>query len=256
MTLLNSGAQVRAMLIRMNVQSNRRKSRTGLKSHAPRPRGRPLVDDKRRRVLDAALKMFAARGYHGTTIPEVATAAKVGTGTLYHYFEHKQQLVNEVYRDAKLRLRSEVIEHLREVDIEIPGAAEAWYLELWRRLAEYAKREPDAFKFLEMQDHTEYLDVESRHLELSMLMPMFNVGQRIHDRAGGARVDIVIALVWGGFVGLVKASRLGYLALDDQKLDEAGAICWRMLAPEAIRAASKPPPKPPRGKRGNDEGTR
>ena len=66
--------------------------------------------DKRRRILDAALKTFAERGFHGTSVPEVAEAAGVGTGTLYRYFAHKDALVNEVYRDAKLRLRAALLE--------------------------------------------------------------------------------------------------------------------------------------------------
>ena len=37
--------------------------------------------------------------------------------------------------------------------------------------------------------------------------------------ASGASVDVLIALLWGAFVGLVKASRLGYLQLDDTKLE-------------------------------------
>jgi AcrR family transcriptional regulator len=208
-----------------------------------RRRGRPLVDDKRRRVLDAALRMFAARGYHGTAVPEVAEAAGVGTGTLYHYFEHKRELVNEVYRDAKLRLRSALLDQLADPELEERGAAKAWFLEVWRRLAAFAKREPDAFRFLEMQDHVEYLDAESRQLELATVTPLFLVGQRLHDRAGGARSDVVIALMWGAFVGLIKVSRLGYLRLDDAALEEAGETCWRMVEPEAQQAAAAGKPR-------------
>jgi AcrR family transcriptional regulator len=211
---------------------------------APRRRGRPVVDDKRRRVLDAALEAFAARGYHGTAVPEVAEAAGVGTGTLYHYFEHKQALVNEVYRDAKLRLRGALLDQLAEPDLGEPGAAKAWFLEVWRRLAAFAGREPAAFRFLEMQDHVEYLDAESRQLELATVAPLFLVGKRLHDRAGGARSDVVIALMWGALVGLVKAGRLGYLRLDDAALEEAGETCWRMVEPEAIQAAAAAAARP------------
>jgi len=202
-------------------------------------RGRPLVDDKRRRILDAALKVFAERGYHGVAVPEIATAAEIATGTLYHYFEHKQELVNEVYRDAKQRLRTALLDGLDEPDLDRPGAAEAWFLEVWRRLAAYARAEPAAFRFLEMQDHVEYLDGDSRQLEVATLAPLFFVGKQVHDRAGGTRVDIVIALMWGAFVGLVKASRLGYLRLDDHGFGQAGATVWRMFAPEAERALAR-----------------
>ncbi|HEY5924447.1 MAG TPA: TetR/AcrR family transcriptional regulator [Kofleriaceae bacterium] len=202
-----------------------------------RGRGRPLVDDKRRRILDAALRTFAARGYHGTSVPEVAVAAGVGVGTLYRYFEDKNALVNELYRDAKQRLKSALLDGLAAPDAYQLDNAEPWFAELWHRLAGFARTEPDAFRFLEMQDHVEYLDAKSRALELSVLAPLWLAGKRLRDRTmQGPPVDVAIALLWGAFVGLVKASRLGYLPLDDRKLEQAGAAAWRMIAPEASRA--------------------
>ena len=46
---------------------------------------------------------------------------------------------------------------------------------------------------------------------------------------------MLIALLWSAFVGLVKASRLGYLRLDDKSLAQARDACWRMIAPERNR---------------------
>lgn len=233
----------------MNVRSENR--RTLRKEDPParagaakRGRGRPLVDDKRRIILDAALAVFAERGYHGTAVPEVAEAAGVGTGTLYRYFAHKEALVNEVYRDAKQRLRSALLDGAPELDVYKLDAAERWFAELWRRLGAFAQAEPAAFRFLEMQDHVAYLDRESREVELSVLAPLWLAGKRLRARvsggasggaSGGITVDVLIALLWGAFVGLVKAQRLGYLKLTDEQLRQAGAACWRMLAPEAPR---------------------
>ncbi len=204
----------------------------------PRRRGRPVVDDKRRRVLDAALQTFAERGFHGTTVPDVASAAKVATGTLYHYFENKQELVNELYRETKLRLRARLLDDLGEPDVDRDGDVQRWFLELWRRMAAFAADEADAFRFLEMQDHVAYLDAESRQVEMTTLVPMLHVARKVRDRSGGARTDVVIALIWGAFVGLVKASRLGYLKLDARSLEHAGQLTWRMFEPEARRAAT------------------
>ncbi len=183
--------------------------------------------------------MFAARGYYGTTVPEVAEAAGVGVGTLYRYFADKNALVNELYRDAKLRLKSALLDGLAAPDIYRLEDSQRWFFELWRRLAAFARAEPDAFRFLEMQDHVEYLDAESRALELSVLAPLWFAGKRLRDRtASGPPVDIAIAMLWGAFVGLVKAGRLGYLPLDDKKLEQAGAAAWRLIAPEFSRATA------------------
>jgi AcrR family transcriptional regulator len=200
-------------------------------------RGRPRVDDKRRRILDAALRAFAERGYHGTAVPEVATSAKVSTGTLYHYFESKELLVNEVYRDAKTQLRTALLDGLPRLDPTTADHGEGWFTILWNRLGAFAQAEPDAFRFLEMQDHAPYLDHDSRQLELSVLAPLWLEGKRLTERGTDAPpVDVAIALLWGAFVGLVKASRLGYLKLDARSLERAGAACWRLIAPQVPRS--------------------
>ena len=238
----------------MNVHSDiprTRKRRTrpvGIHSDIPRARaslakrrrGRPLVGDKRRWILDAALEMFAERGFHGTAVPDVAIAAKVGTGTLYRYFENKEALVNEVYRDAKKRLRAALFDELPAFDMYDLGDAEHWFHELWRRLGKFAEAEPDAFRFLEMQDHVPYLDPASRQVELSVLAPLLVAAKGLHDRIGGPPIDVAIALMWGAFVGVIKAARLGYMRLDDKRFQQAGAACWRMIAPIRVRTKGRP----------------
>ena len=76
----------------------------------------------------------------------------------------------------------------------------------------FARAEPDAFRFLEMQDHTPYLDRDSRAVELSVLAPLVVTGRRLRT-GGGPPVDLAMALVWGAFVGIVKAEviPLGYI---------------------------------------------
>jgi AcrR family transcriptional regulator len=227
---------------RMNVRSVNKGRGKAAAKQARKPRGRPLTDDKRRRILDAALKLFAVRGYHGTAIPDVATAAKVSIGTLYHYFEHKQQLVNEVYRDAKVRIRGILLDDLPAPDLENRETARAWFDAIWLRLMKYAHTDPEGIRFLEMQDHIEYLDQESRHVEMSVLAPLWFTGKQLRDKIGGPPIDTTIAMMWGAFVALVKYNRIGYLRLDDASMEEAGATCWRMIGPD-------PSPPPKRGRR-------
>jgi hypothetical protein len=134
-----------------------------------------------------------------------------------------------------VRLRDTLMHDLAEPDLTEPRDARYWFDEIWHRLGAFARTEPEAFRFLEMQDHVEYLDVKSRQLELSVLMPLWMAGKRLHVRDAQAPVDMLIALLWGAFVGLVKANRLGYLALDDKRLAQAGAVCWRLIEPNVLK---------------------
>lgn len=49
--------------------------------------------DKRAVILDAALKTFVKRGYPETRVSEIAAEAKVAEGTLYNYFQSKEDLL-------------------------------------------------------------------------------------------------------------------------------------------------------------------
>jgi TetR/AcrR family fatty acid metabolism transcriptional regulator len=48
---------------------------------------------RRAQILDAAAQVFAARGFHRTTVRDVAKAAGVADGTIYNYFENKTALL-------------------------------------------------------------------------------------------------------------------------------------------------------------------
>lgn len=48
---------------------------------------------RREQILDAAVKVFAERGFHRSTIRDIARAAGVADGTIYNYFENKTALL-------------------------------------------------------------------------------------------------------------------------------------------------------------------
>ena len=189
------------------------------------------------RVQRAALELFAERGYHGTSIPMILEAAGVSASSLYRLHPSKEALVNAVFLEAKTRLGAALAEveaeDPRDADLDPHAAAHARFVRIWDRLARFAAEEPITFRFLELQDHTPYLDGPSRTKELSVLAPLALACMDL-QRRGVLRtevgVDVMLATLWGALVGLVKASRLGYLALDDDKLAEAREALWRGFA--------------------------
>jgi AcrR family transcriptional regulator len=61
---------------------------------AARPAGEPGREkDKRRRILAAAQEVFAEQGFDAARMEEVARRARVGKGTLYNYYESKEDLL-------------------------------------------------------------------------------------------------------------------------------------------------------------------
>src|SRR5437870_10344951 len=46
----------------------------------------------RERILNAAMEVFAARGYHGTVVDTITAASGTSKGAFYHYFSSKQAI--------------------------------------------------------------------------------------------------------------------------------------------------------------------
>ena len=55
--------------------------------------------DKRRQILDAAIRVFARQGFHSTRVSDIADEAGVAYGLVYHYFKSKDEVLNELFSE-------------------------------------------------------------------------------------------------------------------------------------------------------------
>src|ERR671937_1083030 len=57
-------------------------------------------EDKRRLILDAAVRVFARKGYHTSRVGDIAEEAGVAHGLLYHYFRSKEEVLETIFRES------------------------------------------------------------------------------------------------------------------------------------------------------------
>jgi AcrR family transcriptional regulator len=55
--------------------------------------------DRRRQILDAAIRVFARQGFHACRVSDIAREAGVAYGLVYHYFDTKDQVLNELFEE-------------------------------------------------------------------------------------------------------------------------------------------------------------
>ena len=72
---------------------------------------RPAVD-KRRIILDAAVRVFARQGFHTCRVSDIADEAGVAYGLVYHYFQSKDEVLDTLFLDRW----DVLLEAIREVD--------------------------------------------------------------------------------------------------------------------------------------------
>src|SRR5690606_22094522 len=205
---------------------NTRSSSANKKTTAPVRAVRPRIKDKRSAILQAALKVFAEGGVNGVPIPVVAQQANVGTGTIYRYFDSKELLVNELFREQKSMLYQRLYGGL-----DLRQAPRDVFNEIWQRMVSFAREAPDAYRFLELQDHRPYLDEASRKLEREVLAPILAQSAALQQRGvfrSDLRAEVLMALVWGAFVSLIKAVRDGHISLNEADIHAARHACWTL----------------------------
>jgi len=157
----------------------------------------------RERLLDAARSVFAASGFHGASVEEVAAAAGFSTGALYSNFEGKEDLFLAL-------MEREIDEHAREIADAVSarasvaeraaGGAQQWmamierepelvllFTEFWA----YGVREPQvrpeiAARFARVHEMLTRLIAESvREFDLELVIPVHELALAIDALADG-----------------------------------------------------------------------
>lgn len=73
-------------------------------------------EDKKVGIIQASLKLFAKKGFHATTIPDIAKALSMSVGNMYNYFASKEELAKFAIRYSTDILASSLKE-INEKDI-------------------------------------------------------------------------------------------------------------------------------------------
>lgn len=55
------------------------------------------MNDKKRHIIESAIKCFAQKGFHATSIQEIADSAGIAKGSLYFYFKSKEHLLLSIF---------------------------------------------------------------------------------------------------------------------------------------------------------------
>jgi AcrR family transcriptional regulator len=187
-----------------------------------------MTQEKEHAIYEAALELFAERGYAGTAVPDIARLAGVSVGTIYRYFSDKDALVNALYRRWKRTLSSWVV-----LGLDPSSSPREQFHHIWERLIAFARVHKTALAFLELHHHAPYLDETSRSVQAETFAPVDAFFARLSpaDTPPDMTPALRFAIFWGLYMGLMRAHWQGRLALTPAEIRAAERCCW-----EAVRA--------------------
>ena len=111
------------------------------------------VKDKREALLSAALRLFTQNGFHNTPTSKISREAGVATGTLFNYFKNKEDLINQLYLDQKLRINQWLMNGIEEHKTIRNKIKHIWF-----SASEYILDHPVNYKFMQQFSNSTYLD--------------------------------------------------------------------------------------------------
>jgi TetR/AcrR family fatty acid metabolism transcriptional regulator len=78
--------------------------------------GRAVVADKREAILNAAVKVFAQKGYFNSKVADIAKEAGIADGTVYLYFKSKDEILHSVFDRAMEEFISEGKHEIADIE--------------------------------------------------------------------------------------------------------------------------------------------
>jgi AcrR family transcriptional regulator len=175
--------------------------------------------DKRRLILDAAVRVFATKGYHTSRVGDIAEEAGIAHGLLYHYFGSKEEVLQTVFRENW----SQVLEAFARIEasdappVEQLGAIAKVLLRAWRD-------RPDLVRVMVR----EVARSPQLHGQVDEIRSGFLIIQRVIERGqadGSFRPDVDARLAswifYGGLEELLTGWVLGQLPDGEEEVARA-----------------------------------
>ena len=185
------------------------------------------IEDKRTAILQATLKLVSKNGFHGTAMSQVVKEAGVSAGSIYHYFESKDELIDELYKSIKQKFGQAIL-----VNFEQNQSLKIQIRQILGDMIRYYIQRPEESAFLEQYTRSPYYNLEIE-AEVSqyylLLIECFQRAQKemiIKDLPEA----VITTLTLDVATSLAQKHAAGFFELTDELIEQVVDASW-----EAIR---------------------
>jgi TetR/AcrR family transcriptional regulator, fatty acid metabolism regulator protein len=153
------------------------------------------VQERRRQILQAAVRAFARKGYHSCRVSDIASEAGVAYGLVYHYYASKEALLEAIFKETWGAMLETInsVEQLDEPAHERVRKVTEIVLRTW-------KRDPELVRVL-VREVTRSSQVEQETEEIELALAALQRIVEHGQRAGEFRADVdarLTATIWYG----------------------------------------------------------
>jgi AcrR family transcriptional regulator len=177
------------------------------------------AEEKRRQILEAAVRVFAHKGFHTSRVGDIAEEAGVAHGLLYHYFKSKHEVLETIFRESWGNLLADIQE------IEESGAPAGEQLrQATLRLLGSWQRNPDVVRLI-VREIARSPEVQSRIADLVKVVEavqrIIAYGQETGEFRSDFNPRLAGVVFYGGVEELLSGLVLGQIPDTPEALEAA-----------------------------------
>lgn len=126
------------------------------------------TNDHKKKVLEAALSLFIDHGYHGRSIKLIVEESGVSTGSVYHHFSNKEDIIKELYAVTKKHMNASVLDN-----VDMDAGIRLILRDYWYARIDYTMTFSRKAKFISTYFNAKL--VQSEHLQvINSMYDLFN----------------------------------------------------------------------------------
>ena len=110
------------------------------------------IEDKRERILLAARRLFVKQGFHSTPTSAIASEANVANGTLFHYFNTKEELINTLFKETNKSFFT-----ITTAGVDFEKNIKRKIRLLWYNTVKWAINRPQDFLFIQQYSNSPFI---------------------------------------------------------------------------------------------------
>jgi AcrR family transcriptional regulator len=182
------------------------------------------MKNKKTKIFETALKLFTTKGFHNTPTSLIAKEAGVATGTLFHYFKTKEDLINSLYLECKDSMKNAMLEGITDNDdiaVQIK--------KIWMNTVRWGLNNTNEFLFFQQFSNSTFITKSTRNEGTNRLAFLYDFVEE-NKRAGILKdipSDLLIDITYGTISAVIYNILKFPERLDDKTyLEKAFLIFW------------------------------
>ncbi|MDP8943404.1 MAG: TetR/AcrR family transcriptional regulator [Actinomycetota bacterium] len=181
--------------------------------------------DKRRLILDAAVRVFARQGFHSCRVSDVADEAGVAYGLVYHYFDSKEEILDTLFTERWALMLGAI----EAIDARPGASAREKLSTVAAFIFDSYRHEPDLMKVIIVEVTRAANSFGRAHLEAireayGRIAHIVEVGQREGAFTSTASPDFAAMCFYGAVEQVLTAWIFGLLPHTDEEVERAKGL--------------------------------